>query len=133
MVSLTGEPYTALPTAFRYRKQYDAACTCGRIAASFTPSTTDKLVWPAATPANDPWGFARDRQTLGVSLEPPPVPFLRPAVGEDPETLANRAGAFLPKPVSPTKTAPSEAAIASLSVDSKNGVRIVGPNYFYGQ
>ena len=29
MVSLAGEPYSALPTAFRYRQEYDAACTCG--------------------------------------------------------------------------------------------------------
>ncbi len=27
MVSLAGQPYTALPTAFRYRKVYDRACT----------------------------------------------------------------------------------------------------------
>jgi hypothetical protein len=39
MVSLSGEPYTALSTAFRYRSEYDRGCTCGpidaRIAAAF--------------------------------------------------------------------------------------------------
>ena len=34
MVSLAGEPYTALSTAFRYRSEYDRDCTCGPIDAS---------------------------------------------------------------------------------------------------
>jgi hypothetical protein len=39
MVSLSGEPYTALPTAFAYRKAYDPSCTCraAGAAAGFTP------------------------------------------------------------------------------------------------
>lgn len=28
MVNLEGQPYTALPNAFRYRSEYDASCTC---------------------------------------------------------------------------------------------------------
>jgi hypothetical protein len=36
MVSLDGRPYTALPTAFKFRKQFDAACSCH---ASATPAT----------------------------------------------------------------------------------------------
>ena len=28
MVSLSGEPYSALPTAFQYRTAYDKTCTC---------------------------------------------------------------------------------------------------------
>ena len=27
-VSLAGQPYTALPTAFQYRKEFNAACSC---------------------------------------------------------------------------------------------------------
>jgi hypothetical protein len=39
MVSLSGEPYTALPTAFAYRKAYNPSCTCRATSASagFTP------------------------------------------------------------------------------------------------
>jgi hypothetical protein len=29
-VSINGQPYTALPTAFRYRKELSAACSCRR-------------------------------------------------------------------------------------------------------
>ena len=36
MVSLDGRPYTALPTAYRFRKEFDAACTCH---ANATPAT----------------------------------------------------------------------------------------------
>ena len=33
-VSLSGVPYSALPTAFRYRSEYDRSCTCGAIDAT---------------------------------------------------------------------------------------------------
>ena len=36
MVSLDGRPYTALPTAYRFRKEFDAACTCH---ANASPAT----------------------------------------------------------------------------------------------
>ncbi|MBN9011166.1 MAG: DUF2865 domain-containing protein, partial [Rhizobiales bacterium] len=51
MVSLSGEPYTALPTAFAYRRSYNAACTCraGQNAGGFTP--VPKAARPA--PAGD--------------------------------------------------------------------------------
>jgi hypothetical protein len=34
MVSLAGEPYTALPAAFRYRREYDPSCRCGALTAT---------------------------------------------------------------------------------------------------
>jgi hypothetical protein len=39
MVSLSGEPYTALPAAFAYRKAYTPSCTCrpASAAAGYTP------------------------------------------------------------------------------------------------
>jgi hypothetical protein len=54
MVSLSGEPYTALPTAFAYRKAYNPACTCraGTAAAGFTPvPVLPKATEPAKAPA----------------------------------------------------------------------------------
>ena len=51
MVSLAGEPYSALPTAFRYRKEYDAACTCGApAAAALSPIAAPANLSPAAAP-----------------------------------------------------------------------------------
>jgi hypothetical protein len=58
-----------------------------------------------------------------------PVPAIRPAGGEDPETLANRDGRFVPKPVIPTETA---TPVAGLSADGRP-VRVVGPSTFITQ
>jgi hypothetical protein len=43
-VSLTGKPYTQLPTAFRYRQEFNAACSCKRPGQS----------WTEALGSNDP-------------------------------------------------------------------------------
>ncbi len=119
MVSLAGEPYTALSTAFRYRQQYDAACTCGAPAAALTPlSAPTDLTGQAAL------GPAAGAPTVAM-----PEPLLRPALGEDPETLANRAGNFAPKPVAASTGGDAVAGVS----DGSRTVRIVGPKYYYGQ
>ncbi len=114
MVSLAGEPYSALPTAFRYRQEYDAACTC-RAPASAALS-------PIATPTN-----LNPISAAPTVLLPRPLP--RPVRGEDPETLANRAGDFSPNPV----TARSAGDAMAGPQTGGRHVRIVGPNYYYGQ
>jgi hypothetical protein len=125
MVSLAGEPYMALPTAFRYRREYDSTCRCGRIVAVTAAASEPVGFIPAY---DDPWGFARGAETAGPFGGAPPVPLSRPAAGEDPETLANRAGGLVPKTV-----APPVSAIAGLSTDPERHVRIVGPSFFYAQ
>lgn len=120
MVSLTGEPYTALPTAFRYRQEYDAACTCGRPAVTaMTPITAPADLSAAA-------GVPSALSTPSVIM---PRPLPRPVRGEDPETLANRAGEFAPKPVTAKPVGDAVAGVA----DGQRSVRIVGPHYYYGQ
>ncbi len=114
MVSLSGEPYSALPTAFLYRKEYDAACTCRAPASA--------AVAPLTAPAN----LSPVPAAPTVIL---PKPLARPAQGEDPETLANRAGDFSPKPVEAGSSGDAVAGVAS----GNRRVRIVGPNYYYGQ
>jgi hypothetical protein len=115
MVSLTGEPYTALPAAFKYRKEYDKACACGTPTAIATAAAEGNM-----TPV-DPTAFVRPI---------PPLPLARPGSGEDPETLANRTGEFMPKPVEfqPPATSP----VAGLGPDGKP-IRIVGPSYIVTQ
>ena len=56
MISLRGEPYTALPTAFLYRKRrteiVDPSCTCGKPqeTASAAPRQSS-IIEPDAAPA----------------------------------------------------------------------------------
>jgi hypothetical protein len=98
MQSLDGAPYSALPTAFRYRSALDGSCTCGRpveAGAIFATATT-----------GDPTGSA---------ARPRP----RPEAGEDPETLANRAGGFVPSVI--------EQQIAVTGEEPTRAVRFVGP------
>ena len=96
MVSLAGEPYSALPTAFRYRQEYDKACTCRSATASVAPGFTE---FPTIG-SLDAVSSALDRidPALAAATQTP-MPRLRPAAGEDPETAANRAGELVPKPV----------------------------------
>ena len=121
ILDLAGEPYTALPTAFRFRTEYDKACTCRSAAgaadgggfANFSPAGTLDL-------------------TNGTADAAPtaPLPNLRPIPGEDPETIANRAGGFVPTPVTPLdKTEPA----TTVSADGQRKIRIVGPSTYYGQ
>jgi hypothetical protein len=117
MVSLSGEPYTSLPTAYKFRTSYDKACTCGSVSAAnsgnfteFTPSGTIDPMTPAVVSA--------------------PIPNLKPALGEDPETIANRDAGFTPKPIQPSDGSDSAT---TLSADGTRKVRIVGPAYYYGQ
>ena len=122
MVSLNGMPYTALPTAFRYRQEYDKSCSCGTPTApmaSLAPVFTE-----FSTAATSPATIAPPAPSSAV-----PMPHLRPAAaGEDPETAANRRGNLKPGSIQ-ERTPETFAEVTS------NGrkVRIVGPVDFYAQ
>jgi hypothetical protein len=134
MVSLAGTPYSALPTAFKYRQTYDASCSCG----SPTKSLMDQLTAQAAaltpknganppvTTINIPSANASFTPLIATATGPVvPTPSLRPALSEDPETLADRAGRLTPAPV---VVAPADA-VAGLTADGRP-IRIVGPAYY---
>ncbi len=119
MVSTTGEPYTALPTAFRYRQQYDPGCTCGATRAG---TVADLAAQAAALSMNGP-------PTPLAATVPTPVPVPAPTPGTDPETLANRAGDLSPAPV-----VPAEVSTAAGSPDSAGKkIRVVGPDYYVAE
>ena len=119
MVSLSGEPYTSLPTAFRFRQEFDKTCTCRGATQASTGEFAD------FTP-NGSIELAPDAAAVPVVV---PVPNLRPVPGEDPETIANRAGKLVPGPVQPV----SETDVSGLASDGQKKIRVVGPAYFYGQ
>jgi hypothetical protein len=108
MVAVDGQPYSSLPTAFNYRTSLDPACTC-RPAGGLTTAAS-----LAPVPAQS------------VALPPiAPLPRPRPAPGEDPETLANRIGGFIPGAATATS-----AATASVATDAMGRpIRVVGPSF----
>ncbi|MHA1158475.1 MAG: DUF2865 domain-containing protein [Alphaproteobacteria bacterium] len=105
MRSLAGQPYTALPTAFKYRNEYDPACGCQAVsdvnlAAAFdTTSAVQRFV---AVP-----------------------PRRRPRF-EDPETLANRKGWYT------IKVRRSETGKVVADLPEAAGIRLVGPSFYIG-
>jgi hypothetical protein len=119
MVSLAGEPYTVLPTAFLYRDHYIDACSCGR------PIATDY-----AALGEQPATIAGVPVTTEVAVRSfVPIPAARPDPSEDPDTVANRQGAFVPEP----QEAKVPGAVAELTGPDGKRIRVVGPSYYYAQ
>lgn len=121
-VSLTGSPYSLLENAFAFRETYNPECGCG----------------PTYTPIPDNAGaslvtidLARGAGTgLQVAVETysgPPVPRGRPEPSEDPDTVANRAGGFVPGAFTP----PDMNAAVALVNDE--GMRLIGPASLFAQ
>lgn len=125
MVSLAGEPYSALPTAYRYRQTYDKACTCGSASAASIGGIDG---YPTVGPMDALDGPYADVAVALPAVMQVPMPRLRPAAGEDPETTANRAGNLVPKPVARS----ADEELAGVAADGRK-IRIVGPAYFHAQ
>jgi hypothetical protein len=116
-VDLNGRRYASTPTAFAFRESYNPTCGCRAATTVAAPNA------PAYTP-------------IEVSLEARlaalraivPTPYRRPEPTEDPETLANRAGRFVPG-----QQLNSGPALVAGGVTGEGGMRLIGPAYYYAQ
>lgn len=128
MVSLSGVPYTQLPTAFSYRKTgfvRPESCGCG-VPKNFSIIAGDHST---STPA-DPSGIAEP----GLEAAPVPLPRQRPDPATDPETLANRDGgldlAAIRYVLDTAKADPAAtASTVSLAPHGERRIRVVGPTF----
>lgn len=128
MVSLSGVPYTDLPTAFRYRKAgfvRPESCGCG-VPKNFSIIAGDH----SAQVPIDPLGVD------GPLLESAsvPLPRKRPDPATDPETLANRDGgldlAAIRQVLEAAKADPAAtASTVSLAPHGERRIRVVGPTF----
>jgi hypothetical protein len=118
MVSLSGQPYSALPNAFRFQKEYDKSCTCQSAGAAATQGPIQNFSDFGAG------GLQPYDPTVSDTTPTVPLPYLRPVPGEDPETIADRAGGFVPRPPS---------TLTTQTADGDTNVRVVGPDFYYGQ
>jgi len=121
MLSLAGEPYQALPTAFQYRSRYDRTCACGPVDAA-TASAFEVFSVPRPTETT-----VQEDSLAAAPGIPVPRPRLR---HDDPDTMANREGRLaVADPVKPT---PREA-ISGAYGEGRDGrrVRLVGPTLGY--
>lgn len=117
-VSLAGVPYSALPTAFRYRSEYDRSCTCGQIDATLAAAFQAFSVPPPEQSA------ARDGTVVGSIASPDvPLPRQRPT-GDDPapamEPPGEEAGVT-------AVTAGGGGSVAYTRGPDGGKVRLVGP------
>ena len=115
-VSLSGEPYTALPTAFKYRETYDAACTCHTTTAEGQVPGLTSAPPGDATPIN-PGDFVTVPDPDSAEAQPPAPP---PPVASPPATAA-------------AAPPPPHTASEGFGPPPKSAVRIVGPNYYVAQ
>jgi hypothetical protein len=109
MQSIDGASYSALPTAFQFRTQYNPGCGC-RPATGF--GTT-------AAETSRP-----DLDTMVEAVAQLPRP--RPEPGLDPETIANRRAGFVPGPRRGPQPPPAEIATTA----DGRPIRVVGPSYW---
>lgn len=119
MVSLRGEPYTALPTAFKYRTQSrDPYCTCG----AANPRSAGLALSDAQRLAN----LTPAKPKQDSFLESLPAPTKRPNLFADAETQADEASGLTRETI--MRFVGQESGEMQLSSSSRK-VRVVGPEF----
>jgi hypothetical protein len=110
-VSASGQPYTALPNAFKYRKEFTPACSCRRQGQSWADALKD-----ADDPTTLQSGDIVVNDQNAKALSQPPKPAGKPAA---PQTASNKPAAAV------TTTTTTDAGDAN----AKKAVRTVGPPF----
>jgi len=118
-VSVDGRPYTALPTAFKYRQAFDSACSCRRPGESWSQAlgnVEDQTVERGDIVVNE----ERARQLSLPRLDAQGKP-IRP----EPRTPARGAQ----RPAQPVAAGTPPTQEGSAEPDPKRPVRAVGPTF----
>ena len=118
-VSLSGQPYTALPTAFQYRKEFNAACLCRKPGQSWADAL--KGADDASTLESGDI-VVTDQNAKALSQPaPPPAP-----KGAKPGKPATGTAAV---PASPAASGQATSPDAIADTPPKGTVRTVGPPF----
>ena len=114
-VSLSGQPYTALPNAFSYRKALTPSCSCRKPGESWAAALKtlggDDTVAPGDVVVTDQSAKQLSQPRIGADGKP-----IRPA-----RTPANAA--------TPASAAPAQAAPDAAADPAKRELRSVGPTF----
>ena len=125
-VSMTGQPYTALPTAFAYRKEYNSSCSCRRPGES----------WASALKNVDNRTTLESGDILVDDQRAKQMSMPRVDAQGRPIKLDLRGAKVDPKKSTSTAAAePTTSAIkeGSEKPDPKRPVRSVGPTFLPGR
>ncbi|MGD9738140.1 MAG: DUF2865 domain-containing protein [Bauldia sp.] len=120
-VNLNGDRYADLPTAFAFQTAFNPQNACRP-----TPELQATIDQRIAEDLRN--GGNGDLLEITVTGQLIPLPVPRPVFAEDPETLANRAGGFVPGEMN----FPAGPAVADAG-DAGGGVRLIGPAYYYAR
>ncbi|MER8462888.1 DUF2865 domain-containing protein [Mesorhizobium sp. M1396] len=116
--SVTGRPYSELPTAYLY-KQPDMsrppACGCNAAAQGFQIIAGNPPYQEQSQPETDAAPFI-------------PVPVSKPDPGADPETAANLAGGLDREAIKRLSAKPVTSPVSALPPEQRK-VRVVGPTF----
>jgi hypothetical protein len=113
-VSINGQPYTALPTAFQYRKQLTPACSCRRAGQSWADALKGA---DDSTTLQSGDIVVTDQNAKALSQVP------QPGGKKGAAAQANAA------PANPSAAQPATGA----SGTNRSGIRTVGPPFVAGQ
>jgi hypothetical protein len=124
-VSTTGQPYTALPTAFKFRASHDPACSCkaaGQTWSDALKSVDDKALLDQQGDIIVTEESAKKMQQQKMQAQQP-----KGAPGAQPAT-AGKKGA--PAAGTTASTPPAQSADAPKTADGKDKpIRSVGPTF----
>jgi hypothetical protein len=117
-VSLAGQAYTALPTAFQYRKEFNAACSCRKPGQSWA----DALKGADDASTLESGDIVVTDQNAKALSQPAPPPVPKGAKPGKPPTGTAAS------PAAPTLS--GQATAADVSTDTPKGtIRTVGPPF----
>jgi hypothetical protein len=116
-VSLSGQPYSELPNAFLYRKQYSAACSCRHAGETWAHAlgNVDDTIERGDI-------VVTEERAKQMSKAPQPRA-AKPARGK------GKAAEETPPPSAPAKPAATAKGAANASEDGEHKVRSVGPTF----
>jgi hypothetical protein len=118
-VSVSGQPYTALPNAFHYRKEIIAGCSCRRPGQSWADALKN---------ADDPSTLeSGDIVVTDQNAKALSQPKLSGKPASAPQAAANSSAA------APASAGPTTTASSAGTAGGKRTVRIVGPPFLSSQ
>jgi hypothetical protein len=124
-VSASGQPYTALPNAFVYRRQFTAACSCRRPGQSWADALKNS---DDASTLEQGDIVVTDQNAKALAQPPQPK-------GSKTKSGAKTADPKTPDPKTPDPNAPAAGAAAATDASApdtdpaKRSVRTVGPPF----
>ena len=119
-VSLSAKPYTQLPTAFRYRQEFNPSCSCKRPGQS----------WTEALGPNDPTlerGDVIVTEEKAKALSHPKVNTGKPAKQD---ARKNKPSPNPSESAAPAEAKPPDPNAAPAETNGKRKVRSVGPQFY---